>query len=231
MLYKGFSRLKTRGSSFKLLLILSLLQISAPSLLRADPIRFDAYQSLTCPLYNATPTSVEQNERDFADIKHQLITSPKLAEKYSRKIIHDLVGDDLAAYLSISPEINVIKVSQPAAFAASNRLIISTGLLEMSNSASEIAFVLAHEMGHLALHHHGAHFTGDRDQMQMEMANELDADQFAVQLLHDSGMEPRAGIAILSRLDHLGTEHGIQARSLFPSIGGRIQALKRQLSD
>ncbi len=231
MLYKGFDRLKTKGSSFKLLLILGLFQISSPSLLRADSIRSDSYQTSICSISKAAPADIEENERAFADIKHELVISPKLAESYSRKIIHALVGDDVAAYLSISPEINVIKVSQPAAFAASNRLVISTGLLEMANSASEIAFVLAHEMGHLALHHRGAHFTGERDQMQREMADELDADQFAAQLLHDSGMEPRAGIAILSRLDHLGTEHGIEARSLFPSIGGRIQALKRQLSD
>ena len=101
----------------------------------------------------------------------------------------------------------------------------------MANSAAEIAFVLAHEMGHLALHHNGSSFTGERAQAQRELANELDADLFAVRLLRGSGMRARAGIELLDRLNHLGTEHGVQAQTLFPSISGRIQALERQLSD
>lgn len=71
---------------------------------------------------------------------------------------------------------------------------IGQGMLALAESDDELAFAIAHELGHRRL--------GDRRTAYRK--NELEADRIAIAMMRRAGYEPRSGIGLLERsaLDH-----------------------------
>lgn len=151
--------------------------------------------------------------------------------RHSRAILHQLGGDDVQAFFGFSPRLEIIPVPMPNAFAVGRDTItLSAGLLESTASSAELAFVLAHEAGHLAMAH-GEHVSPlVRDStISSRIRSELAADRYAVTLLRAGGFDPAAGIALLTRLRGHVIDHGLDSEMLTPSLGVRLAALEGRI--
>lgn len=111
-----------------------------------------------------------------------------------RATMHALAGDDLKAFLGFTPAIEVVDLPIANAMARKpNRITLTTGLLKLLRDRDELAFVLAHELGHLK--------EGGDDALGGEISeHEVSADMFAVGLLRQAGLEQSAGSSALRRV-------------------------------
>jgi predicted Zn-dependent protease len=76
-------------------------------------------------------------------------------------------------------------------------LVVSDRLLITLRSEAQLAFVLAHELGHLALKHHQT--LGERKlSTSQRHAMEEEADSFALGVIAAAGYDPRAGLSALA---------------------------------
>lgn len=147
------------------------------------------------------------------------------------RLVHDLVGDDTLAFLGFQPSLHVFPHPVPhASVDAAGTIHISDGMFQLLKSRTEYAFLLAHELGHVVLHHHRSSgdtqaITGSHP-LHHSLDDELHADEFAIQLLKGAGFEPSAGAALLSRLDRFGEDQGAPLGELYPSLKSRVQALQ-----
>jgi len=92
-----------------------------------------------------------------------------------------------------------------------SEIVVTTQLVKLMQDRSEIAFVIAHELSHIALRHSDS----------ADTAAEIAADSLALQLMTAAGYNPRSADVVLERL----------ARPLLASlvsISPRIQALRHQ---
>ena len=96
-------------------------------------------------------------------------------------------------------------------------ITLTQGLLDEISTSSELAFVLAHEMGHIELEHLAPVLSSAlltqtqlRRIAQVHQDWEIEADGFALKRILDAGYDPRAGIELLSRLE-LATEIDAEA--------------------
>jgi Zn-dependent protease with chaperone function len=107
-----------------------------------------------------------------------------------------------------------------AAFASSNteRVRVSTGFVRFVMSDAELAFVIAHETGHI-LRNHSVSVSSERRQEQ-----ELEADRIGVVLLARAGYDPRAAASLLQRM----TNSGLFAQSdpSHPALAYRTRVLR-----
>lgn len=93
---------------------------------------------------------------------------------------------------------------------ANERMIsISTAAVELAAIDDELAFLLAHELGHVAR-------DGDRD--------EYEADRLGARIVAGAGFDPRAAPAILVRMARARGQ-GMRLDLNHPSLNGRLSAL------
>lgn len=158
-------------------------------------------------------------------------TAGLLAESWvndGREILHAFAGDDLAAYFGFQPRLHVVQRAIPNAFAVQpDSIVISTGLLDLLNSTSEFAFVIAHELGHLVLAGREAvHPLAPLDAaLEDAVAHEIVADAYALDLLESRGFDPGAGPALLAKIGSVAAQSGISVNHVFPSIPARLTAM------
>lgn len=149
----------------------------------------------------------------------------------AKNVLSALVGDDSAAFLGFTPRIKRIENPEPNAFAvkSQSQIVISAGLLDAIKNPSELAFVLAHELGHLVLHS-GANRPSvlGQEERQSAMDRELEADMYAVKMLRDSGFDPAAGQSFISRVMGVRSRRNLSLGILYPSLKVRLERLKRQ---
>jgi len=81
------------------------------------------------------------------------------------------------------------------------------------------AFILAHELGHLRFRHHGS-----------SIANEMQADAFAVDLVQRTGLQP-LGIMVFFMADAQMADYPPPREATHPLSADRLQALSARLSD
>ncbi|MBX7150825.1 M48 family metallopeptidase [bacterium] len=120
----------------------------------------------------------------------------KISETDFRK--YSLYLDDLARNIErISPKriqftVTLIESEFANAYAnQGNNILITTALLKMLNSESELVAVLAHEMGHVELEH---------TSKTVNKSNEEAADDYAFTLLMHTPYDPRAASRVLRNL-------------------------------
>ncbi len=102
---------------------------------------------------------------------------------------------------TIVKKILLVKDRRPIALALPNQtLIISDGLLLSLHNEAELAFVVAHELAHLELHHH-AELQDAGTRPSRQMALEQEADDFAVGVVAAAGYDPRASLGALQITD------------------------------
>ena len=162
----------------------------------------------------ATPQSFFKDSNDFLRVCNGLINC--------------LFGDDPQAYLGFAPNIELSAHSVPSAFAlAPNRIAISRGLLPLIETPHELAFVLSHEIAHLASHNTQQRraLVGPRGSVE-GVAAELEADQFALSELKKEQFDISAGAAILQRIALFGQTMGTPLAHVRPTLALRIAALR-----
>lgn len=168
----------------------------------------------------------------FVDTK-----APDTRLKRVKAVLHRLVGDDVSAFVGVTPDIHFSDESIPNAFVnEANTIVLSDGLMNVVKSDDELAFVIAHELAHIALHHnrpsnHRSHaLIGSGSTLQGLIRREIAADRFALSILRSSGFEPDVGLSLLERLSSFGWESGRPLGTRYPSLGARVAALEEQLS-
>lgn len=158
---------------------------------------------------------------DFVLTKH---TSALELNQIAQRVIRDLVGDDPRAVLGISPRIGIFKSPTPNAFAlAPNTIVLSSGLMEIINTESELAYVLSHELAHLILKHSSSTKHTPQalapNSLNSQIQHEVEADLYAFQLLASTRYH---GITAARNL--LLKLEAASQRS-FPSIAARLSLL------
>ena len=149
--------------------------------------------------------------------------SPNLKDHWNDelpKTISSLFGDDPQAFLGFSPTIVITKSSLPNAYAsAPNTIVISRGLLDITHNPSELAFIVAHEAGHLFLRHSNA--IGLKSPIDME----IEADAFAAHLLTESGFLVTPSVELIERVGKGLKESGISTNTIYPAMQTRLKSL------
>jgi predicted Zn-dependent protease len=119
---------------------------------------------------------------------------------------------------SFAKERSLLLVRAPdrLAFSApSGEIVISTALVQALPREAELAFIIAHEIGHQEL----GHLRSDRTATQ-----ELDADRFGIALISLAGYDPRYALLALG---HLAQEQPYKNTSAYPTVAERYHALKQ----
>ncbi len=213
-----------------------LLTLSALLLKISTTIADSSLQSHSATTTDNQCSFVENKTTQFQDSTYYFSSSlktPPLIKKtkasnarwqiLANDILHDLLGDDVNSELGSYPEIRITKAKLPNAYAYDhNHLIVTSGLLERLESSEEFAFVLAHELGHLFLHHHSmAKPTSMTDYIEREK----EADQYAIKLLRGTQFNKNAGPKLLVRLSEIAASPNDSLKSAYPSIMERLVAL------
>jgi len=93
-------------------------------------------------------------------------------------------------------EILLLTCRKAISFAAPpDLMIISTEMLSLLPSESALAFLIAHELAHIALEHISI---GDSARLEFQRAQEREADRFALELLISAHYNPWTAIEIFS---------------------------------
>ncbi|WP_395679725.1 M48 family metalloprotease [Inquilinus sp.] len=91
-----------------------------------------------------------------------------------------------------------------AAAGADGRILVTRGLLALARSEAELAFVLAHEVGHVVAGHarqRADRPAGTAGEAAFDRAQELAADRIGLSGLARAGYDPAAALSFLARLD------------------------------
>jgi predicted Zn-dependent protease len=156
--------------------------------------------------------------------------APLVASELGQQYVN-LLGQALAAYAGATYKwrIGVIKSDAINAFAMpGGYILLSSGLLKSLESEDELAFVLAHEISHVALRHHyqvvqrqrladqaakGLQaVTQDGDTAKLAQASgqiyargldktaEFESDRLGVEIMTRAGYDPAAALSVLEKL-------------------------------
>lgn len=112
----------------------------------------------------------------------------------------DQINSTTSPILHPPPSILVLNSEKPFAFTAgSHYVLLSKGLLCNIPVEDELAFVIAHEMGHQKLNHQKIISAGT-DVAQSDKSDlELEADEFALSALVRIGLNPMSALHIFER--------------------------------
>lgn len=150
-------------------------------------------------------------------------------------IMSALFGDDVSAFLGITPRFLIADSPLPNAYARPDGTIVLTStLLGMLETKDELAFIIAHETGHLMLHQDaGARLLGHSHRLLGNLRTsppervqmELEADEFAVILMARSGFNSQSAVAFLERLGSWGMDSQAPLSHIRPSLRTRLERL------
>lgn len=141
------------------------------------------------------------------------------------KVANRLLESSQIDYIDMSLKFQVVDLKKPNAYAISpDLLVVTTGLLDLIENDSELGFIVAHEIGHLALGHSGkVRALTAQNQVQ----HELEADAFAKSLMIKSGLDYADGVNLLLRLANKKTRLGLTIGDSYPTLRLRAYALSR----
>ncbi|MCB0317680.1 MAG: M48 family metalloprotease [Bdellovibrionales bacterium] len=97
----------------------------------------------------AEDTTVVSTQQNYCDLgSHRLCLKKKALQ-----LLHKVAGDDLKSYFGFVPQIQIISLKEPNAFAVKeDNIFIAESLFDKLKSEDLLAFALLHEIGHLSLH-------------------------------------------------------------------------------
>ena len=99
------------------------------------------------------------SNQSYSAQNFQIIRDAEI-ELYLHKIIKSTIGESKSK--NFEPRL-VLNSEYNAFVTGSNKIYINTGLINKSNSLSEIQAVLAHEIGHLALNHYNSRLVNSKN--------------------------------------------------------------------
>lgn len=154
------------------------------------------------------------------------------ARKCAASVLHRLLGDDLIASLGYNPQVRIVPGVLPNAYATREQAIVLSSGLFANASEDELAFVIAHELGHLVLHTSTSAplaLLSPQQRYEGQVLREIEADQFAIRLLAKAAIDPRCALGLLGRLAGVGNEFHAELRTFYPSLDRRVRALAMNL--
>ena len=159
----------------------------------------------------------EQINRDFI-----IIRDPEL-ESYLNGLVFRLVA-------SYSNQVSIEITKDQRLFAKSfpgGLVLVSTGLLQICASESELAFVLAHELGHIILGHHSLAVKGI--ELSELKERELAADSFGVKALIRAGYSLGGAFSSIQRITEVWDFYGSHSESGYPTAVERLASIQSQM--
>lgn len=136
---------------------------------------------------------------------------------------------------SAHQNVHIINTPDPLAFLSDySSWVISKGLIQKLRSEGELAFVLAHELGHQRLGHlNRLHHTTENGSSGYDLSLELEADQFALAMITKAGYPAESAVRSLLNFYSYMQDPSNIASSLFKPAGipARIQALNETIRE
>jgi predicted Zn-dependent protease len=155
----------------------------------------------------------------------------EIASGSSSRVIEFLSTRLIAAANRITPlrypvKLKFVACSEPLAFSlGAGSIIFSQGLVKKLPFESQLAFVLAHELGHEALGHLEQLPENLSSETPIETSQRLEqeADQFALKVLIVAGYDPRSSMSTIEAL--MDTKTADLALGGYPSLRSRQEVL------
>ena len=175
----------------------------------------------------------------------QRLTRAKI-QPLTLRLMHDNSEKEVHLWAVHSCRMNVRLVNSPIVNALSDgsNIMVTSGLLEFVRSPDQLAWVLAHEVGHHALEHaEGAKLqlmlnrflsstVGEAPQGMKQIDLERQADLFAADLVTRAGYDLREARRLLRWLDTLqGQPSSEDLRQSHPTNKERLDALDRMIHE
>ncbi|MCI5066136.1 M48 family metallopeptidase [bacterium] len=154
----------------------------------------------------ATHLAEQETVRTLAERCPQVETEEILAPL--RRVTHRLISSDRTTGRHLTPTIQLLSCRAPFAFTRTNgTVVLSLGILRRTRSEAALAFLLAHEFGHLALGHLEQTREGLTTELETDRRREeeLAADRYALRQLIAAHYDPWAATEIF--LDPLLLSH------------------------
>jgi Zn-dependent protease with chaperone function len=163
---------------------------------------------------SANSASTTATPADFMMCRNPLPAESGFSTSLLREVYNRLESPRAALRMRTAPSLAVVQSTVPSASILADKITISSALVEMAHDESEIAFVLAHELGHKLLGHtEAASFLG----IPASSSAEAEADRVALELMTGSGFNPAAAPEILERL-------ALKYSSIRPILSGELLA-------
>jgi len=141
-------------------------------------------------------------------------TSPLLPSAQTAALFERITHYFVQLGYKVPPTLTVIESRSPNAFIRKgHEVVLTTGMAKQVTEPSELAFVLAHEVAHVALGHH----------LQGGVSAEVAADSLALKVMTALGFNPCSGTSVLERL-------GSPSQITLVSVTPRLHALHNQTS-
>jgi len=119
------------------------------------------------------------------------------------------------------PSVIILNAIEPIAVSPGNgKVLLSRGLIFQLSNEAELAFILAHELGHTAL----GHLPPDGVAPEERRALEIGADSFGVGLMALAGYDPRPAVQALAHLHR--TTSGWTTDPSYPDFTNRLATLQ-----
>ena len=178
--------------------------------------------ALGCATQNQ-PSSPISSETLKAEILNQYVVNNSAAAGDYLSALTRRVA--LGANLSYLPNIILLQEEAPLAFSLpSSEVFISTGMVKKVSSEAELAFIVAHELGHAVLRHHGKEST--------DGSFEIEADKYAAEVLSNAGYDPTTSLTAL--LNTYGADGFVEQTLRVSNVGRHAfyhPTLKARLSE
>ena len=140
--------------------------------------------------------------------------APLLPSEHMKGLFHRITTYYAELGYNIPETLTVAASRSPNAFIRKGReVVLTTAMTREVTDVSEVAFILAHEVAHVALGHH----------VQGGISAEVAADTLALKVVTALGFNPCSGSSVLERL-------GSPSQLTLVSVTPRLQALHNQTS-
>ena len=161
-----------------------------------------------------------------------------LGENKSYVLIDELADiGPVRIELKLSEKPNAFAIPAYRSKSGAAQIILTTALKNLLINKSELAFVIAHELAHLR----EDHFSPDLPAITLTSSQlekivrvhqgwEMTADKEAVEMLYRRGLDARAGLHLLGRLDQFETKDKLAAERSHPAISERLNRLNSQIA-
>lgn len=159
----------------------------------------------------------EQIDKDFIIVRDLELQS------YLQSLVFRLIAN-------YGSQVSVDIARDGRAFARSfpgGLVLISTSLIKTCNSESELAFVLAHELGHVILGHLSLAVQGT--ELEELRERELAADSFGAKSIVRSGFSLNGAFTSIQRMTGIWDFYDAKGESGYPSAAERLGSLQNQM--
>ncbi len=183
----------------------------------------------------ARPNTVEDSLPAHTAVAELVQREGQIIDQFSEAYFAYLLRRLISALPPGGPEFRHLEVvllaqaPQQAGTPGNGYIILSRPLIASLSNEGQLAFVLAHELGHIVLGHQPSAARSSRASEELE----LEADSFAVGLIALAGYDPRVATGALTKAAPLGALFGFGATTKpgYPSLSTRLQQVQQMITD